>query len=179
MKKFKFILFTIVFFTFGAIYAHKDRVSFPEKFVFVLKSKEVVRFKSNDLKLNEFCEGVVDKKIEILKAEIYFKTGETVTIEFDGINWTIFKISFKDKSLYVPQNKLQKIPEIHFLTLNLVWSGESNAFNSHYLYLTLDIGTKRSFNVFPNLELHFENRKFSRSEVWMQTSENSRHGKAF
>ncbi|WP_431241669.1 hypothetical protein ACQ9BO_16880 [Flavobacterium sp. P21] len=144
-----------------------------------MKNKEIVQFKSNDLKINEFCKSVVDKKIEILKAEIYFKTGETVTTEFDGINWTIFKISFKGKSLYVPQNKLQKIPEIHFSTLNLVWSGESNAFNSHYLYLTLDIGTKSSFNVFPSLELHFENKKFARAEVWEQTSKNSRHGKPF
>ncbi|KAF2337253.1 hypothetical protein [Flavobacterium daemonense] len=179
MKKIRFILFVLTFFVFGVTHAHKDRVSFPEKFTFILKNKETFQFKANDLKLNEFCQNVIDEKIEILKAEICFKTGEIVTVGSDGINWTMFKISFKGKNLYIAQNKLPKIPEIHFSTLKLLWSGESNAFGSHYLYLTFDIGTKHSFNVYPNLELYFENGKFSRSEVWIQTSENSRQGKIF
>ncbi|WP_427873848.1 hypothetical protein [Flavobacterium sp. MMS24-S5] len=129
--------------------------------------------------IQKFSKEIVRKKIEISEVQLYYKTGEIITVQSDGVNWILFKITFKGQSLYVSQEKLKKIKEINFSTLNLFWSGESNAFNSHYLCLRFDIGTQSSFGVFPNLELHFENRKFSRSEVWTQTSENSRHGKTF
>jgi len=179
MKNMKPILLIVMLFIFGVSYAHKDRVEFPQKFVFILKSKDVIQFQSIDSKLEEFCKDIVVGKKEISEVKLYYKTGEIVNVRSDGKNWTLFKITFKDKSLYVPEEKLKKIPEINFSTLNLFWSGESNAFNSHYLCMRFDIGTNRSFDVLPNLELHFENRKFTRAEVWTQTSENSRHGKAF
>lgn len=177
MKNIKMIFLIFTLFAFGVIYAHKDRVEIPQRLVFILKSKEVIRFESADSKLEEFCEEIVGGKKEISEVQLYYKTGEVVTVQNDGKNWKLFKITFKGKTLYVPQDKLKKIPEIHFSTLNLFWSGERNAFNSHYLCLRFDIGTKRSFDVLPNLELHFENRKFTKSEIWAQTSENSRHGK--
>lgn len=177
MKKIKRIFLIFVLFACGVIYAHKDRVEIPQRFVFILSNKEVVRFGSADSKLEEFCKEIVSGKKEISEVQLYYETGEIVTVQYDGKNWKLFKITFKGKSLYVPQDKLKKIPEIHFSTLNLFWSGESNAFSSHYLCLRFDIGTKRSFDVLPNLELHFENRKFTKSEIWTQTSENSRHGK--
>jgi hypothetical protein len=179
MKNIKSILLIMVFFFFGVIYAHKDRIEVPERFVFILKSNDVIRFESLDSKLEEFCKEIVSGEKELSEVQLYYKTGEIVTVQSDGNNWTLFKITFKGKSLYVPQEKLKKIPEINFSTLNLFWSGENNAFNSHYLCIRFDIGIKRSFDVLPNLELHFENRKFARAEVWTQTSENSRHGKVF
>ncbi|MFH6936867.1 hypothetical protein [Flavobacterium sp. YO12] len=179
MKALKIIFGIFLFFNFSFIYAHKDRIEIPQKFVFILKSKDVVQFESIDSKLEEFCKEIVTGKKEISEVQLYYKTGEIVTVRSEGKNWILFKITFKDKSLYVPEEKLKKIPEINFSTLNLFWSGESNAFNSHHLCMRLDIGTNRSFDVLPNLELHFENRKFTRAEVWTQTSENSRHGKAF
>ncbi|WP_337965811.1 hypothetical protein [uncultured Flavobacterium sp.] len=179
MENIKSILVILILFTSGVIYAHKDRIEVPEKFVFILKSNDVIRFESLDSKLKEFCNEIVSGKKEISEVQLYYKTGEIVTVQFDGKNWTSFKIAFKGKSLYVPQEKLKKIPEINFSTLNLFWSGESNAFNSSHLCLRFDIGTKRLFYILPNLELHFENHKFARAEVWTQTSENSRHGKFF
>ncbi|MCP2024884.1 hypothetical protein L1276_000024 [Flavobacterium sp. HSC-32F16] len=177
MKNIKLFFLIFTLFNFGVIYAHKDRVEIPQRFVFIMRSKEVVRFESTDSKLEGFCEEIVSGKKEISEVQLYYKTGEIVTVQYDGKNWKLFKITFKGKSLYVPQDKLKKIPEIHFSTLYLFWSGESNAFNSHYLCLRFDIGTKRSFDILPNLELHFENHKFTKSEVWTQTNENSRHGK--
>lgn len=174
----KQIVLIIAFFICGSIYAHKDRIAIPERFVFVLSNKQIVNLKFNDSNLEKISKDIVDKKVQISEVQIYYKTGEIVTIKSDGKNWTMFKVVFKKKSLYVPQSKLVKIPEIHFSTLNLLWSGESNAFDSHYLYFVFDIGTERSFDVFPSLELHFENLKFTRSEVWRQMSENSRQGKA-
>ncbi|TDW51349.1 hypothetical protein EV144_10121 [Flavobacterium sp. 270] len=179
IKYIRQVLIILTLFSFVIVYAHKDRIEIPQSFVFTLKSKEVIRFNSSDSKLEKFCEDIVSKKVELSEVQLYYKTGEVVTVQSDGVNWTLLKITFRGKSLYVPENKIKKISEIHFSTLNLFWSGESNAFNSHYLCLRFYIGTKRSFDVFPNLELHFENRKFSKAEVWVQTSENSRHGKAF
>lgn len=178
MTNFKMILF-ILLFAFGKGYAHKDRAALPQSFVFTLKNKEIISFKADDLKLEEFCKEIVSGEKEISEAKLFYKTGEIVTIQSDGEKWNLFKIAFKNKTLYVPQDKLKNIPEIHFSSLYLVWSGESNAFNSSYLYFSLDIGREQSFNVYPNLELHFKNQKFVRAEVWVQTSQNSRHGKAF
>ncbi|MFD1604976.1 hypothetical protein ACFSJW_00120 [Flavobacterium artemisiae] len=175
----KQILLIFALFTIGIIHAHKDRVEVPEKIIFTLKNKEIVSFEFTDSKLKDFCDDIVSRKKEISGVQLFYKTGEVVTVESDGKNWSLFKITFKGKNLYVPQEKLKKIPEIHFSALYLFWSGESNAFSSRYLCLRFDIGTQRSFGVFPNLELHFSNSKFSKSEVWTQASENSRHGKAF
>lgn len=175
----KSIFLILIFFLSGVIHAHKDRVSLPEKLIFTLKNKEIVHFEFTDSKLNEFCNEIVSGKKEISQVQLFYKTGEIVTIQNDGKTWILFKVTFKGRSLYVPLEKLKKIPEIHFSTLCLLWSGETNAFNSSYLYFSFDVGIKRSFNVFSNLELHFKNQKFSRSEIWTQTSENSRHGKVF
>ncbi|MBW1655697.1 hypothetical protein [Flavobacterium quisquiliarum] len=179
MKKSKSIFLFFLLFIFSAIYAHKDRIEVPQRLVFVMKNKEVVRFDYTDVQLEKFCKDIVYKRIVISEVQLFYKTGEIVTVQSDGINLTLFKITFKGKSLYVPSDKLKKINEINFFTLYLFWSGESNAFNSHYLCLRFDIGIESAFNVFPNLELHFEDKKFTRAEVWTQTSKNSRQGKIF
>lgn len=179
MGNMKPVFLIFIFLTCSVIYAHKDRIEFPQRLIFTLKTKKVIQFNYADSKLEEFCKEIVDGKKEVSEVKLFYKTGEVVTVQSDGRNWNLFKITYKGKSLYVPVDKLKKIREIHFRTLFLFWSGESNAFSSRYLCLRFDIGKERSFGVFPNLELHFSNNKFSKSEVWSQTSENSRQGKAF
>ncbi|WP_343617562.1 hypothetical protein [Flavobacterium sp.] len=173
------VLFVVVFLLCYVTYAHKDRIERPQNFIFVLNTKEVVRFNFTDSKLEKFCNEIISGKKKVTQVQLFYKTGENILIRSNGKQWDLFKISFKNKSLYVPQNKLKKIPEIHFLTLNLLWSGEDNAFNSSYLYLEFDIGNKYSFGVFPSLQLHFENGKFLKSELWSQINKDSKQLQAF
>lgn len=179
MKALKIIFLIFLFFNFSSIYAHKDRIERPTNFIFVLSDKKAVRFNSNDLKLEKFCDEINSGKQKIRGVKLFYETGECVTVVSNGKKWNLIRITFKGKSVYVPQSILQKIPEIRFRTLNLVWSGESNAFDSSYCYLEFEIGTKRMFGEFPYLHLFFEDMEFSKSEIYFKTNENSTQIKDF
>ncbi|MCR4029226.1 MULTISPECIES: hypothetical protein [Flavobacterium] len=179
IKKIKNILAILLFMSFGVIHAHKDRIERPKSFVFVLSSKKAIRFNSNDSKLEKFCDEVISGKQKILGAKLFYETGEVVTIVTKGKKWNLLRITFNEKSIDVPQKILNKIPEIRFQTLNLLWSGESNAFDSSYCYLEFEIGVKQMFGEFPSLHLFFENMRFSKSEIYFKISEDSTQIKNF
>ena len=172
-------MFFLVFLLFagGSIYAHKDRIERPKSFKFILRNNKVVNFNSADSKLEKFCDEIVYGKKKILEAQLIYDTGEIVTFKSNGKNWISIKIFSKNKAISVPKQTLNKISEIHFSTVNLLWSGESDAFNSSYCYIQFDIGSKMVFGEFPYLQLSFENQKFSKATVWKQISEDSKQGK--
>lgn len=179
MKNNKLIFLIILLFNFSSIYAHKDRIERPTNFIFVLSNKKAVRFNSKDPKLEKFCDEINNGKRKILGVKLFYETGEYATVVSDGKKWSLIRMTFKGKSIYVPQNILHKIPEIRFQTLNLVWSGESNAFDSSYYYLEFEIGTKRMFGEFPYLHLFFEDMEFSKAEIYFKTNEYSTQIKVF
>ncbi|TDP02453.1 hypothetical protein [Flavobacterium sp. 245] len=177
MRNIKSILTFILVLTFANIYAHKDRIEKPQSFKFTFENKEVVKLNSSDSKLKTFCNEIVSRKRKLVEAQMTYKTGEIVTAKYDGKNWTSIKISNKTEDLFVPKNVLKKITEIHFSTLSLLWSGDSEyAFNSSYFYIKFDIGRVKYFNELPSLSINFENKKYSNSEIWKKVSTNSTQG---
>jgi hypothetical protein len=56
-----------------------------------------------------------------------------------------------------------------------LWNGnDEKAFSANYFYIQFDIGTEKSFNKYPYLQLFFTNETFKRAEIWRQISENSK-----
>lgn len=172
MRNIKSILTIILILTFANIYANKDRIERPQSFKFTLVNNEVVKFNSTDSNLKMYCDDIVSGKIKIIEAQINYKTGEIITAKYDGKNWTSIKITYNGIEVSILKKTLKKIPEIHFSTLNLVWSSDNEvAFKSSYYMLQFEIGTVKYFNKLPSLNVNFEKRKFTNCVIWKPVEE--------
>ena len=157
MKNIKSILTFFLTLNFANIYANKDRIEYPQSFKFTFNNKEVVNLKSTDLKLKKYCDEIVSRKRKIIEAQLKYKTGETITAKYDGKNWSCLKIAYKNKEINVPKNILKKITQIHFSTLNLIWSSDDEiAFNSSYFYMQFNVGNLKYFNRLPSLNMQIK-----------------------
>ncbi|SDZ64053.1 hypothetical protein SAMN05444397_11271 [Flavobacterium aquidurense] len=180
MRNIKSILTFILVLTFANIYANKDRIERPQSFKFIFENNEVINLKSTDLKLKKYCDEIVSRKRKIVEAQLRYKTGEIITAKYDGKNWSCLKISYKNKEINVPKNILKKITQIHFSTLNLIWSSDNEvAFNSSYFFMDFEVGTVKYFNELPKLQMFFENpmlfgdKKFSKCTIEKQVEKNA------
>ncbi|CAI2766885.1 hypothetical protein [Flavobacterium collinsii] len=180
MKNIKSILTFFLILNFVNIYANKDRIEAPQSFKFIFKNNEVIILKSTDIRLKKYCDEIVSRKRKIIEAQLRYKTGEIITAKYDGKNWSCLKIRYKNKERNVPKNILRKITQIHFSTLNLIWSSDNEiAFNSSYFLMDFEVGTVKYFNKLPNLNLLFEdsmffgNKKFSKCTLQKQVGENA------
>lgn len=180
MKKIKSVLALFFILNFANIYANKDRIETPQSFIFIFDNKEVVNLKSTDSRLKKYCDEIVSRKRKIIEVQLRYKTGEIITARYDGKNWNSLKISYKDKEINVPRNILKKITQIHFSTLNLIWSSDSEiAFKSSYFFMEFEIGTVKYFNKLPSLNMFFEksmflgDNKFSKCTLQKQVAENA------
>ncbi|WP_026705226.1 hypothetical protein [Flavobacterium soli] len=173
MRNIKPIFTIILILTFANIYANKDRIEKPESFKFVFENNEVVNLNSGDSKLKTVCDEIVSQKRKLIEAQLTYKTGEIMTAKYDGKNWSSIKISYNGEEISVPKKKLKKITEIHFSTLNLIWSSDNEvAFNSSYFFLDFEIGTVKYYNKLPSLSIIFEEKKFSNCVIEKQVEEN-------
>lgn len=129
---------------------------------------------ATDSKLESLCHEIVNGKRKLIEAQLTYKTGEIITAKYDGKNWTSLKISYKGTAINVPGKTLKKITEIHFQTLDLVWSSANEvAFNSSYFFIKFEMGTAKHFNTLPTLNINFKHRKFSNCVIWKAVEENS------
>lgn len=180
MRNIKSILTIILILPFANIYANKDRIERPQSFKFTLVNNEVVNFNSTDSNLKMYCDDIVSGKIKIIEAQLNYKTGEIITAKYDGKNWTSIKITYNGIEVSIPKKTLKKIPEIHFSTLNLVWSSDNEvAFKSSYYMLQFEIGTVKYFNKLPSLNVNFEKRKFTNCVIWKPVKENAKQWSDF
>ena len=172
----RFFLFFLLF-TFGNIYAYKDRGEYPESIKFIFVDKEVLDVSYNDSRLENICKEIISGKKKLTEAQVTYKTGEVISAKFDGVNWTSISILYKNKRIFVGENIAKKIKEINFSTLTLSWSSDyEKAFLSPYFTISFDMGSERFYDEFPNVQLFFEKQIFSSAEVWKQISENGRQG---
>ena len=174
MRNIKSILTIILILTFANIYANKDRIEKPKSFKFTFENNELVSLNSGDSKLEILCNEIVSRKRKLIEAQLTYETGEIVIAKYDGKNWSSIKISYKGEEISVPKKKLKKITEIHFSTLNLIWSsGNEVAFNASYFFLEFEVGTVKYYNKLPSLSIIFEEKKFSNCVIEKQVEENA------
>ena len=177
MRELKMFFLVFLFFSAGSIYAHKDRGEYPQSIKFIFDDKEVLDLRYNDSRLENICDEIISGKKKLAEAQVTYKTGEVISAIFDGINWTSISILYKNKRVFVGEDVVKKIKEIHFATLTLSWSSDyEKAFLSPYFTISCDMGSERFYGEFPNLQLFFEKQVFSRAEVWKQISENGKQG---
>jgi len=158
-----------------SVYAHKDRIEKPKTYRLTFQDGHNVTLHNTDNSLTTYCNDIVNGKRKLIKAELIFSTGETLTFEGNGSKWTSIHIADNKNKIYVPDLTIEKIPVIHFQTIALLWDGrDEKAFKASYFYISFDIGNEKAFNEYPELHLSFSDNKYVNSEVWRQTSENSK-----
>lgn len=171
------ILYTILTFIFAwtTASAHKDRIEKPKTYRFTfLDGQTITLNNASSSTLTTYCKDIVDGKRNLLKAELTFSTGETLTLEGNGDKWTMIQISDGKREIRIPELTIRKIPVIHFQTIALLWDGrDEKAFKASYFYIRFDIGSEKSFKKYPELHLSFSENEFTKSEVWRPTTENT------
>lgn len=174
MKSIKSIFTIILILTCTNIYANKDRIEKPKSFKFTFENNEVVSLNFGDSKLELLCNDIVNRKRKLIEAELTYKTGEIVVVKYDQKKLSSIKISYNGEEISVPKKKLKKITEIHFPTLNLIWSSDNEvAFNSFNFALEFEIGTVKYYNKLPRLSIIFEEKKCSNCVLEKQVEQNA------
>jgi len=178
MKKFTFI-FTAILMLCSFSPEHKDRIEKPTSFEFTFENNTKVLIVSEQVRrLKTYNDNIVTHKLKLKSANVSFKTGEKISFTHDGKNWKAITITDQKRQMSVSKKILNKIAEIDFTTLSLSWPGEAEkAFDSKYLYIRCGVGTKKTFDKLPTLQLSFTRHKFSGAEIWTQVDENTTQGK--
>ena len=167
-------ILTLIF-AWTSVSAHKDRIEKPKTYKLTFLDGQTITLNNDNSNLTTYCKDIVEGKRKLIKAELTFATGETLTFESDGDKWTKIQIADKKKEIIIPDSTLKKIPVVHFQTIALLWDGsDEKAFSASYSYVRFDIGHEKSFNEYPELHLSFSDKEFAKSEVWQKTSENSK-----
>ena len=176
MRKITTILTLIFALNFFVAFAHKDRIERPTTYQFVFQNKDTIKLSNpSDSLLKSFSDHIVNGKRKLQSAELFFATGETMTFKNDGKKWTDIKITDGKKVISIPDTTIEKISEIHFASIALLWDGnDKQAFSASYFYIRFDIGIEKAFDKYPELNFSFSDQKFSKSIVWKQISENSK-----
>ena len=156
-------------------HAHKNRIERPQKYRFIFQTKDTVYIRSSRDSLLKVCSNdIINRKRQLIEAQLTFNTGEILTFSFDDTTCKTIRIARKKKALFVPESTTQKISEIHFQSVALLWSSHyHNAFTAANFYIAFDIGTEKLFDKYANLQLHFSENKFSKATVGKPVSENS------
>lgn len=166
----------LLFLSFFSASAHQDRIERPKTYTFVFQNNDTVRLYNPSVSLlKQYSDDIINHKRKLIKAELHFETGETLIFTHDGNKWTSIKISNGKTEMAAPDTTIEKISEIHFVSVALLWDGNyTQAFSASYFYIQFDMGIEKSFDIYPELNLIFRENKFSNSMIWRQISDNSK-----
>jgi hypothetical protein len=168
------IILTIILFSFSLVsFGHQDLISRPKTFVFIFKNKDTIKLNSSDKdKIKKYSVDIATKKIDLISAEIIFDHGERAIIKRTADKWASIKLIDDKKEVSVPVTTLNKIPEIQFETINLLWDGTyEKAFTASYFYLSFHIIDKKSNSKNPLLRLFFSDKNYTNAKVTRQIDE--------
>jgi len=175
MRKIRIILTLVFALNFFFAFAHKDRIERPTTFRFVFQNQDVITLDNpSDSVLKVYSSEIVSGKRKLETVELLFSTGETLIFKNNGKKWTEINILYGKKIVSIPNTTIEKISEIHLATVALLWDGNyEKAFIASYFYIRFEVGTEKSFDKYPYLELFFRNKTFEKAKITRQTSERS------
>lgn len=176
MRQIELIILTILIFATSNVFAHKDRIERPTRIQFVFDNQDTVNLTDkDDSEIKSYSQEIVDGKRKLTMAQLTFDTGETATFEYENSRLSRIKIASDKKNTTVPKETIEKIKEIHFQTIVLLWDGrDKKAFSASYYYIQFDIGTVKSYNDYPYVQLFFKKQIFSKAIIWTPISERSK-----
>lgn len=181
MNQTKNILTILLLFFVSFSFAHKDRISLPKTFIFVFKNKDAVKLNSVDKDLiSKYSADIANKKVDLTYAQIIFEDGEIAIFKRTADKWTSISLTDGKEIVSVPAPTINKISEIHFESLGLLWDGTyKKPFTASYFYLKFDIGNEKAFNKYPQLELFFSGQKYTKANITRQISDDTQQDSPF
>jgi uncharacterized protein YxeA len=179
MKQILIILTSILTFATSNIYAHKERIERPTEYIFIFQNNDTIIVKSqNDSLLQSINLDIVNHRRELKETKLRFETGDEIMFEYKNAKVTSIRIENDNTKIVVPKETIEKITEVHFLTVSLLWDGNyEKAFEASYFYIQFDMGTEKSYDKYPYVQLSFSDNEFSKSIIWRQINENSKQWK--
>lgn len=171
----------VLLFSLSFVYAHKDRIEKPKIYRFIFQGNDTINLSNpNDSLLKVYCDQIINHKKYLIEVQLTFNTKEKLNFNYKNNKLETIRIFNKDVVFIVPKETINKISEINFQTLAFLWDGNyKSAFEANYFYIQFDIGTEKSFDKLPYVQLFFSGKKFSKSIIWRQISENTKQWEDF
>ena len=172
----KYLLPVLLLFSIVSAHAHLNRTEKPKSFVFIFQNKDTLQFSTpTDSLLNAYSLYIVENRKRLTEARLTFKDGETITFTANKKKWTSIKVSDGNHDIAMPDSALQKITEINFATVAIVWSGsEGRPFGTGYFYIRFDTGRGKELKEYSLLKLIITNYQFSKFTIG-QSKEKGEH----
>jgi hypothetical protein len=173
------LIYSISSFTIGFAYA--DGYEKPKYYKFIYQNGDSIILNApNDSLLKLISDEIINRKMILNEAFMIFESGEKIIFDYDNNLLITIKMVDLRNEANVPKETIDKIPEIHFETVTLFWIGTvPKAFDAGYFNIQFDIGKVKYFNQYPYLEMVFANKKYARTVIWKQNSENTKQWSDF
>ena len=161
------------------VYADNYRMGRPIRFTFVFDNQDTALLtNTNRASMNSICTEILEGKRNLVTAILSFETDEQLTFKYINNKLTEIKIVDNYKDVTVTKKIVNKLQEIHFQSIALLWDGrDKKAFNAKYFMIQFEMGTETYCGKYPYIQLNFSDKKFSNAINWRQVNENSKQWK--
>lgn len=163
----KYLLLFILTLSFASLFAHEDAIRKPVEYKIILNFSDTTTVKE----ISDVTQALIDKS-NWASVQAKFETGEVVIFDYIETRLIGIKINYKTKSVFVPTDVIQKLSKIKFDAFYLLWNGSSEkAFKANYFYLRFEMGSKKLYGKYPEIQLFFKRRKFKIARITARVSE--------
>ena len=163
----RYILLFILTLSFAKLFAHVDAIQKPIEYKIILNFSGTTTVKE----ISDSTQALINKS-NWASVQAKFETGEIVIFNYIETRLVEIKINYKTKSVFVPIDIIQKLSKIKFNTFYLLWNGSSEkAFKANYFYLRFEMGAKKLYGKYPEIQLQFEKREFKVAYITARVSE--------
>jgi hypothetical protein len=175
MKLLGLIILTVMILLVETTFLHQDRIERPANIQFVFENQDPINLNTKDSSLVKlYCKEILKGKKRLRECLLSFETGETVLFQY--MNSLLAKIKLTDgkKELHIQKEVVNKIKEIHYQTVALLWNGRcKNALEAGYCYIQFEIGTAKSYGKYPYVQLFFKDMNLFKPTICRPISENA------
>jgi hypothetical protein len=179
MKRKTLIILSTLILLVTNLYAHKDRIERPIQFKFVFDNHDSLILNDTDKSsIDSLNQMILNGEKELANAIVSFETGEQIEFKYIDSKLDGITIVYNKKVLTVPKETINKLQEVHFQSIALLWDErDKRAFSANYFMIQFDVSTKQDFGKYPYVQLNFSDLRFTNAIIWRQISENSKQWK--
>jgi hypothetical protein len=158
--------FLILLFAVSCRFADKDRIEYSQTCKFIFHDKKSIEILGTDTLLFKNTISKINYEKDLKSVVLAFQTGERVVFEINQSKLTSIKIAYKNRIVSVPDSIVDKISNVQYNTVSLLWhGGYKRAFNAKYYYIRFNFGLVKSFGEYPYIELFFSQGFFKEANI--------------
>lgn len=160
--------------------AHGYQIEKPIEYKFVFENQDTLILNSRDIHSLDFINTeILKRNKELAIAVFYFDTGEQLVFKYNDSKLDEIRILDRNRSLHVPEETIDKLPNIHFHSISLIWDEHfKKAFDSKYFTIQFNVGKAQSFGKYYYVQLNFSDLRFDKATIWRQIDEHKKQWRA-